>query len=143
MISHEYLRILRSYQDDFSRKYYTHLDTNYPLIDRHFDPRTWLRNKDANVELIWPKDLLSQYDAFRRGECSSIDFAFFLYSPKSKTEEKYVLIIKYKPYTLKHSNTSQSITFYPYKFSHSCKFCDFQLVSFGGIEIYVSTFMQH
>ena len=129
MISHEYVRILRSYQDKFRREYHAY-------IDRHFDPRTWLRSKNVSAELIWPKDLLSQYDAFRRGECSSIDFAFLLYSPKSKIGEKYVLTIKYKPYVSKQSNTSRSTTFYPYGFSHSCKFCDFQLVSFGGIEIY-------
>jgi len=129
MISRDYLRILRSYQDDFGKNYYIH-------IDKYFDPRVWLRSKDVTAELVWPKDLLSQYNAFIRGDCSSLDFAFILYSPKSKTEEKYVLTIKYRPYASKRSNNSRLITFYPYKFSHSCKFCNFQLVSFGGIEIY-------
>ena len=128
MISKEYLRLLRSYQNDFRRKYRIYFDPR-------LDPRIWLRSRDTSAELIWPKDILSQYEAFSRGECSSIDLVFLIYSPESRTEEKYVLAIKYKPYVSKTIDNNQQI-FYPYKFSHSCRFCDFQLVSHGNIEIY-------
>jgi hypothetical protein len=126
MVSREYLQTLRNYQYYFSKNFRIYLS-------RHFDPRPWLKSKDVIAELVWPKDVLSEYEAFERGDCRSIDFVLVVYTPENKKREiiPHTLIIKYKPYI-----SNLSIVVYPSKFSHSCSFCDFQLVSLGDVYIY-------
>jgi len=125
MISNQYIQALLNLQKDFSKRYYVSLD-------KSFDPRIWLRSKEVKLGLNWPKDVTKEYEAFKRGECKSLDFAFFIFSNENKSdrlERRYFLTIKYSPYTSQHS----SLIFYPTVYSHSCYFYEFQTVSLGKI----------
>jgi hypothetical protein len=125
MISKQYIKTLLDLQKEFSNKYYVNLHES-------FDPRIWLRSREVKLELIWPKDVMKEYEAFQRGECKSLDFAFLIFSNENKSdrlERIYFLTIKYSPYTSQHS----SLIFYPTVYSHSCYFYEFQTVSLGKI----------
>jgi len=125
MISKQYIQTLINLQKDFSSKYYVNLYES-------FDPRRWLSSKEVKLELIWPKNVMEEYEAFEKGKCKSLDFAFLIYSDEDKSnklERKYFLTIKYSPYTSQLS----SLIFYPKVYSHSCYFYEFQTVSLGKI----------
>jgi len=125
MISKQYIETLFKLKKEFSNKYYVNLHES-------FDPRIWLRSNEVKLELIWPKNVIEEYEAFERGECRSLDFAFLIYSDEDKSNKlgrKYFFTIKYSPYTSQHS----SLIFYPKVYSHSCYFYEFQTVSLGKI----------
>jgi hypothetical protein len=125
MVSKQYIQTLLNLQKDFSSKYHVNLYES-------FDPRRWLKSKEVKLELIWPKDVMKEYEAFEKGKCKSLDFAFLVFSDENNSDKlrrRYFLTIKYAPYTSQRS----SLIFYPKVYSHSCYFYEFQTVSLGKI----------
>jgi len=125
MVSKQYIQTLLNLQKYFSSKYYVKLYES-------FDPRRWLRSKEVKLELIWPSDVMKEYEAFEKGKCKSLDFAFLVLSDENNSDKlgrRYFLTIKYSPYTSQRS----SLIFYPKVYSHSCYFYEFQTVSLGKI----------
>jgi hypothetical protein len=61
MISKQYIQTLINLQKDFSSKYYVNLYES-------FDPRRWLKSKEVKLELIWPKNVMEEYEAFEKGK---------------------------------------------------------------------------
>ncbi|MGC9059032.1 MAG: hypothetical protein ACP5H3_01315, partial [Candidatus Aenigmatarchaeota archaeon] len=68
-----YLETLHNLQREFSKEYRIYLAES-------FDPRNWLKSKDVEAKLIWPRSVREEYKNFKRGECRSLDFWFSVYS---------------------------------------------------------------
>jgi len=129
MISDEYIKVIRSHQERLFNEYGIYLD-------KHFDPRMWLKSKEIVAEISLSRDIILQYQAFKRGKCNSIDFVFIVYSPKNKDDKIYSLMIEYMPSIHMQDKDAELAVFYPSRFSHSCITCDAQLASLGRIEVY-------
>jgi hypothetical protein len=115
-----YLKTLRNLQKEFSKKYRVYLAES-------FNPRNWLRSKDVEVKLSWPKDPGEEYESFKRGRCKSLDFWFKVYTKRKK---EYIFVIKYSPYY-----SPSSTIFFPSIYAHTCYYTSSLMISLGDISI--------
>ncbi len=116
-----YLETLHNLQREFSKEYRIYLAES-------FDPRNWLKSKDVEAKLIWPRSVREEYKNFKRGECKSLDFWFSVYSKRK--EEIYIFAIKYTPYQF-----SSSTIFFPSIYAHECPYTISWITSFGSLPI--------